>query len=256
MTTYEAPTELERQAVIDAELAAEGDAAFAVEKRIKSALADGRRALWALSEALYEFDELCGWPKLGYKTKSEWLADPEISITSATYYRLVKLWREFVLRHKVALPALGELEPSKVDIVLGRLRSHSVTLEQAINDVKTQGWRDLREVYYDRPEPPPSEADVSTEAAPAPGPVFNFDEPELDEPVPADELREAEPVASVEDEPVVGSVLDDAGLWRAKVQAAFDELKGVQDTVSFPRVSRSTAEVCIALLGDWLAKTA
>src|SRR5690349_14494914 len=61
--------------------------------RIVNCIADVRASCWKMAEALAEFDLHRGWLRLGYESKAEWLADPEISMTESTYFRLVGAWR-------------------------------------------------------------------------------------------------------------------------------------------------------------------
>jgi hypothetical protein len=68
-----------------------GKAMFALDQRIREALAAGRRSIWEAARALAEFDAENGWTALGYDTLAEWLADPEISMSRATYYRMVRV---------------------------------------------------------------------------------------------------------------------------------------------------------------------
>jgi hypothetical protein len=125
--------------------------AFAIEERIKTAMNDGREALWRMMEALYEFDEESAWRFLGFESLSEWLAQPEIGMTRTTYYRYVRTWRELAVIRKVSVPALAQVDPTKVDIVMPAVKAGRYNLNQAFADVQELGWRDLREKYVPKP---------------------------------------------------------------------------------------------------------
>jgi predicted RNase H-like HicB family nuclease len=128
--------------------------AFGLHVDVRDALSQGRAALWETARALYEFDEMHGWTALGYDRIGDWLADPEISITKSQFYRLTGVWRELVVIRKVDTTSVRELEPSKVDIVLPAVRSGRVKLDEALEDTKSMGARDLREEYISRPDRP------------------------------------------------------------------------------------------------------
>jgi len=118
-----------------------------LELTVKLALGAGRSALWMMAEALYAFDEESGWTALGYETRAEWLADPEISMTSSTYSRLTRSWRSLVVNRGVDAGRLGTLDLSKVDIVLPAIESGRVSMEDGLEDAGARGARDLREKY-------------------------------------------------------------------------------------------------------------
>lgn len=132
---------------------AEARLCYELHRSVVSALQEGRAALWGLAEALHSFDEHAGWKRLGYDTKSEWLADPEVSMTQRTYSRLVRTWRVLHLRFGVDKPTLATLEVSKVDIVLPAIEKGSRSLRDALDDVQSLGARDLREEYWGSQKP-------------------------------------------------------------------------------------------------------
>lgn len=141
--------------------------AFRLDQDIKADLRTGRATLWAVAEKLYQFDELAGWSALGYDRLVDWLADPEVSMRTTTYYTAVARWRKLTVLRSVDFSRLKNLDPSKVDVVLPSIEKQSVKLEDALADVEELGQRDLREKYIGRrekpepePEPPVVDADV------------------------------------------------------------------------------------------------
>jgi hypothetical protein len=135
----------------EAELRA--SAMYALDQEIKKGLRSGREAMWKVAQALHEFDEGSGWTALGYEKLSDWLAEPDIGMMRRTYYRLVSSYRELVVLRRVDESKLLELDVSKVDIVLPAVKSGKVDLEDALEDVKELGARDLRDKYISRPDP-------------------------------------------------------------------------------------------------------
>lgn len=165
-----------------------------LEARVKRAIRAGREALWEAAEALYEFDTESGWGPLGYEKLGDWLADPDVSMTSATYYRLVGVWRKLHVQRKLPADRLKELELSKVAIVLPSIEKGTVLTQDALDDAQALGARDLRTKYIK------GKFDEATDSNPEPTP----EPPVIDvtaEPVRADEV----PVP--EDEPEHGPLV-------------------------------------------------
>jgi hypothetical protein len=127
------------------------DEAFAIETQIKVAMADGRDALWRLTEALYHFNECSGWIRLNYDSLGEWLADPEITMTESTYWERVKVWRELVVHRGINPERLRRLDLSKTAIVVrgitGKRANPMVLVKDALADVEVLGARDLKQKY-------------------------------------------------------------------------------------------------------------
>jgi hypothetical protein len=146
---------------------------FQLHTNVLTALQAGRSALWRLAQALYEFEQERGWLELGYERRTEWLADPEITMTRATYYRLVRAWKVLRVERGLDFPTLGKLDVSKVDIVLPAIASGARKLEDALDDVETLGARDLRHVYWGAKAPePPGDAEPGQDGGtPAEGPA-------------------------------------------------------------------------------------
>jgi hypothetical protein len=140
-----------------------------LERRVKAGLRAGRAAMWVTAAALYEFDRHSGWSALGYRTRADWLADPEVGMTERSYQRLVRVWREAVIRRQLDPPALARLDLSKVEIVLAAVDEGSAKLPDALADAEALGWRELRR-KYSRPALP--WAHPTTEQTTSHGPSF------------------------------------------------------------------------------------
>jgi hypothetical protein len=149
------------------EAEARGELCFQLDQQIKQGIAKGREAMWEVAKAAHEFDEQSGWTALGYDQVGEWLADPEVSMSRRTFFRLVSTYRELVVLRKIKPAQLKELDTSKVDIVLPAVKSGRATLTDALEDVKGLGASDLREKYIKRPDPaagatpPPESNDIA-----------------------------------------------------------------------------------------------
>jgi hypothetical protein len=165
---------------------AEVEKCVKINDRIKEALAGARKVSWELAEALYEFDQERGWTRLSYENKTEWLADPEITLTQRTYERMVRAWTVLVINRKVDPPTLASLDITKVDIVLPAVEAGRVKLKKALNDAEAMGARDLREEYVERKE---------RATSPAPEPDEEDDDEDDDDVIEAD----ATEIFSVED---------------------------------------------------------
>jgi hypothetical protein len=156
------------------------DRCFAIGERIKQGVRNQRQSLWDLAQALHEFDQENGWTALGHDKLVDWLADPEVSMTQSTFYRLVGVYRDLVIQRAVPLSTLRGLDSSKVAIVLPQIRKGKVSTQEALSDVEALGASDLRTKYV-RPTSQVQSEPVSgpeEDDEPAPKPVY---EPE-DEP--------------------------------------------------------------------------
>lgn len=142
------------------QLEARQERCFKLNERIKSSIAKGREAMWKTAEYLVKFDEEAGWSALGYENLSSWLADPEIEMSRATYYRATRAYREMVVVRNLDVSTLGKLDLSKVDIVLPQITKGKITAEEGLADAEVLGARDLREKYIDanyQPDPEPDD---------------------------------------------------------------------------------------------------
>ena len=251
----------------------EAEVAFGIELRIKSAMARGRQALWDLAEALYEFDEEHGWLKLGHEKLSDWLAEPDVTLTLGTYRRYVRTWRKLVVEKQIDASRVRELEQSKVAIVVDKVANNEVLVEDAFADVEALGASDLRAKYYNRREnPATSEPETSGQVLPDEDEPTRADEyqpsPEEYEPDVSDAAIEASEGNLLEAEAreavLHGEVLDaeivddyDWPAWMTEGQVhglLQDVREGVDCGAQFPRIKRRSAEVAVELAQAWLAR--
>lgn len=121
--------------------------ARAIELRTNKAIQAGRSAMWALAEALFDFDEATAWTALGYETLADWLSQPEIGMRKSMYYTLVSAWRQLVVYRQVLPDRMERLDWSKVQIVLPAIRASRVDTDQALDDAEALGASDLRVKY-------------------------------------------------------------------------------------------------------------
>jgi hypothetical protein len=188
---------------------------FEIDAQIKSGLRAGREAMWDVARGLHEFDEENGWTALGIDSLGEWLADPEVGMTRATYFRMVKCHRFLIEQKKLAPARVAELELSKVEIVLPKLKAGSVKMDDALADVQHLGARDLREKYMRRPDPadldpPPDPNGVEASRPPADPPIETPDAPPTPNVGDGGPVRASDGAASL-DEPEVldGTVVEE-----------------------------------------------
>lgn len=239
---------------------AESEEAYAVETQVKAAMADGREALWRLAEALHAFDEMRGWLKLGHDNLSQWLADSDVTLTRATYYRLVRTWRKLVVERHIDADRVRGLDQSKVAIVVDQITEGKATVDDAFADVEALGASDLREKYYgpkpEKPDPAntsngtsghqPPEDPPAGEPDPTAGDDESSEEPGEaagstgEEPDPADD-PDFTPVEGADDELGEPAETTSASM-QALVEAdelPWGELKVAYESgAAFPRTSR------------------
>lgn len=236
----------------------EAEVAFGIETRVKAAILVGRKALWDLAEALYEFDEAKGWYALGHENLSSWLADADVTISRPTYYRYVRTWRKLVVEKQISAQRIKQLDQSKVAIVADLIHENRVVAEDALADVEAMPAQDLRVKYLGKEEPAPKpEESVVPEPEPR------------DEPPTADTIDVPSEIVDVTDhgEPVGEVVVSDevqvpegdfefpGWVTLGAVTNTLNDLKHALDSgAQFPRIGRRHAQVAQQLAEAWLAK--
>jgi hypothetical protein len=132
------------------EIQANREWAVAKNERIITKKQTAEGAVLDLAEELWEWDMRQGWLWLteddSYRHLSDWLADPQVGMTRATYYRLLKAYRPVAMR-LIPMTVAKELDHSKLAVVSKALCKGEVSAAEAIADVKASGWRDLRGKY-------------------------------------------------------------------------------------------------------------
>lgn len=123
------------------------DAAFTLELGIKAAAVQVHASWWTLSQLLYAFHEGGYWSDIGYDTLDEFLAQPELGISRSQFFQMTRTWRDLVVVRNVEPKELEAVEPSKAKEVLPAIRRGDVEVEDALDDAKGLGARDLREKY-------------------------------------------------------------------------------------------------------------
>jgi hypothetical protein len=138
----------------DEEVAQRAKQMFALDQLIRAGLNKGREGLWEAAEAMYHFDEQAGWSALDYESVVHYCADPEIGISRATYYKMVRAYEQTVVRRQIPFARVKQLDRSKVDIVLTKVSTGEKKIDDALDDAETLGWRDLRDLYLGERESP------------------------------------------------------------------------------------------------------
>ncbi|NUQ11632.1 MAG: hypothetical protein HUU26_04775 [Gemmatimonadaceae bacterium] len=125
------------------------DQAFDVQVEVTEHVR-GRRSTWvALAASLARFHAGRGWEALGIESFNEWIAQPEISLGRAEVYAMISAWRELVVERGVEPERLGELEITKVAVVLKSIKSRTVSIDDALSDCEVLSRSDLRAKYQD-----------------------------------------------------------------------------------------------------------
>jgi hypothetical protein len=148
----------------DEEIEARAKAMYALDQLIRAGLNKGREGLWEAAEAMYHFDEANGWSALDYESVKHYCADPEIGVSRATFYRMVRAYEQTVVRRNIPFARVKQLDRSKVDIVLGKVATGEVKIDKALDDAESLGARDLRDLYWGEQKSEPANDDdgVST----------------------------------------------------------------------------------------------
>lgn len=133
--------------IVQGEMEARASVAQDLHEQIVSRVQAIRREWIYLGGTLFEFFRIEGWRALGYDSKEQWLASPEIDIGRTQAFRLVEGYRELVIERGVKVEQLAALESSKVWEVLPAVRRGQVEVERALADCEVLGQMDLRERY-------------------------------------------------------------------------------------------------------------
>jgi hypothetical protein len=134
-----------REPATPEELAAEK--AFEVEAQIKKGVG-AIRAVWvALAAYLHEFHQGKMWEHLDYDKFEDWLGSPEIGLGRSQVYALIETYEELVVKRELEEQRLGELEATKVAVVLPAIRRGEVDMEVALADCAALSRSALREKY-------------------------------------------------------------------------------------------------------------
>ena len=126
------------------------DAAFELERKIKTAARDFHTSWWELAEALYTFHEEGSWKLLDYDSLDAFLAQPDLGISRAHFFRMTKMWRDLVITKGIAPATLHAIEPSKAREVVPAIMRGEVKPSDALADATELSYSDVRFKY--RPE--------------------------------------------------------------------------------------------------------
>ncbi len=121
--------------------------AFAVEEKIKKGTGAIKQVWIALAGHLHEFYKGQMWTALGHDKFESWLGSPDIGLRRSQTYQLIEVYEELVVKRDVSQEQLGELEMSKLAVVLPALRKGDVELEEVLSDCEELSRSALREKY-------------------------------------------------------------------------------------------------------------
>lgn len=127
---------------------AEAKRAFDTQERIKHYVGIIRQSWFKLAADLYDFQNADMWKHLGYDSFNAWLADPDIELGGqrSWIYQLMAIYRELVLKRGISAERVSSLPPGKLQQIMPALR-RGADFEQALADVESLSFRDLRERY-------------------------------------------------------------------------------------------------------------
>lgn len=75
---------------------------------------------------LYEFHHLEQWKELDYDSFNAFLADPDVNITRRTAYRMMRVWREYVVKLEVEPEKLLAIGGTKLDMIAAHVDENNV----------------------------------------------------------------------------------------------------------------------------------
>jgi hypothetical protein len=118
-----------------------------------------REGLVITGQACYELAESEGWLALGYEKLTDYLADPNVSLTRTTFYDFAAVHRRFVIEAQIPEQRLAAADHSKLVLALPAVIAGKVTVEDALADAESLGWRDMRKHYAELMAEPSERSD-------------------------------------------------------------------------------------------------
>jgi hypothetical protein len=110
--------------------------------RIKQLMHQSKTLMLVVAAELYEFQKLRQYMPLGYDTFEAFLADPDIDIARRTAYRLIRIYKKYILELGCATDALIEAGPSKLDEMASYVTEENKM--QLLNTASTLSRSDLQ----------------------------------------------------------------------------------------------------------------
>jgi len=118
--------------------------------RIKHLMHQSKTMMLMVGAELYEFQRLKQYNALGYASFESFLADPDIDLARRTAYRLIRLYKKYILELGCATEALIEVGPSKLDKLAPYVTEENKI--QLLNTASTLSRSDLH-TYLTHEEP-------------------------------------------------------------------------------------------------------
>lgn len=79
-----------------------------------------------LGKELTEFQEAEQWRNLDYDSFNAFLADPEVNISRRTAYRMMRVWKQYVIELDVQYEKLVAIGGTKLDMIAGHVNQGNV----------------------------------------------------------------------------------------------------------------------------------
>ena len=134
--------------------------------RIKSLLHQSKVSIFLAAAELYEFQRLKQYVPLGYQTFEAFLADPDIDLSRRNTYRLIRLYKKYVLELGCATEALVDVGTHKLDLLVPYIEPNNMSY--MLNMGATLSRSDLKaELTNNEPEILPSWMYLADEAVQA-----------------------------------------------------------------------------------------
>lgn len=118
------------------------DGAHERHKRIVQLRNLTEKSFLALSEELYHFYYNSDYETLGYNTFESYLADPEVDINRSSAYRLINIYRQYVLSLKCPTVGLLQAGIAKLDMMAKVITDDNA--EEWLNKAATLSRSDLK----------------------------------------------------------------------------------------------------------------
>ena len=118
------------------------EVAFNRYRRIVNLKWSAEKTFLELGKELYAFQEGQQWRELEYRSFSAFLGDPDVNIAERTAFRLIRVWKQFVLALNVQQEKLIAIGGSKLDMIAGHVSEENI--DTLLNSAATLSRSDLR----------------------------------------------------------------------------------------------------------------
>lgn len=120
----------------------EHEAAFNRYRRIINLKWTAEKCFLEIGKELCEFQQLEQWRDLEYNSFNAFLADPDVNISRRTAYRMMRIWKQYVIEMNIQTEKLIAIGGTKLDMIASHVDQGNV--DRWLNTAATLSKSDLK----------------------------------------------------------------------------------------------------------------